>query len=148
MCFFAVKLIFKDISCEKLHMLSILGRYGFRWHSGKPYRTRLRLTRYGLSECHLNPYRTRMYTICISYQTTTLSQYLNTQLVIVSCFCSTQTNEVISLRSHKDCCGWAVDFWPRGRDTCVNLYAQVRSIITRSDPLCQSALVKRTLYFL
>ena len=38
----------------------------FRWHSDKPYRTRLRLVRYGLSECHLNPYRTRMDTICIS----------------------------------------------------------------------------------
>ena len=30
--------------------------------------TRLRLVRYGLSECHLNPYRTQMDTICISYQ--------------------------------------------------------------------------------
>ena len=54
------------ISCEKMHMISILVRYGFRWHSDKPYRTRLRLVRYGLSECHLNPYRTRMDTICIS----------------------------------------------------------------------------------
>ena len=45
------------ISCEKMHMISILVRYGFRWHSDKPYRTRLRLVRYGLSECHLNPYR-------------------------------------------------------------------------------------------
>ena len=67
MRFFVVKLKFKDISCEKMHMLSILVRYGFRWHSDKPYRTRLRLVRYGLSECHLNPYRTRMDTICISY---------------------------------------------------------------------------------
>ena len=39
----------------------------FRWHTDKPYRTRLRLVRYGLSECHLNPYRTRMDVICISY---------------------------------------------------------------------------------
>ena len=67
MCFFVVKLKFKDIACEKMHMLSILARYGFRWHSDKPYRTRLRLVRYGLSECHLNLYRTRMDTICISY---------------------------------------------------------------------------------
>ena len=36
-------------------MASILVLYGFRWHSDKPYRTRLRLVRYGLSECHLNP---------------------------------------------------------------------------------------------
>ena len=55
------------ISCEKMHMASILVLYGFRWHSDKPYRTRLRLVRYGLSECHLNPYRTRMDDICISY---------------------------------------------------------------------------------
>ena len=67
MCFFVVKLKFMVISCEKMHMISILVRYGFRWHSDKPYRTRLRLVRYGLSECHLNPYRTRMDTICISY---------------------------------------------------------------------------------
>ena len=48
-------------------MISILVRYGFRWHSDKPYRTHLRLVRYGLSACQLNPYRTRMDTICISY---------------------------------------------------------------------------------
>ena len=66
MCFFVVKLKFMVISCEKMHMISILVRYGFRWHSDKPYRTRLRLVRYGLSECHLNPCRTRMDTICIS----------------------------------------------------------------------------------
>ena len=58
---------FKVISYKKMHMISILVRNGFRWHSDKPYRTRLRLIRYGLSECHLNPYRTRMDTICISY---------------------------------------------------------------------------------
>ena len=65
--FFVIKLKFKGLSCEKMHMASILVLYGFRWHSVKPYRTRLRLIRYGLSECHLNPYRTRMDTICISY---------------------------------------------------------------------------------
>ena len=46
-----------------------------------------------------------------------------------------QTNDVISLRSHFDCCGWAVDFWPRGRDTCVNLYAQVRTNVRNIIPL-------------
>ena len=66
MCFFVVKLKFMVIWCEKMYMISIIVRYGFRWHSDKPYRTRLRLIRYGLSECHLNPYRTRMDTICIS----------------------------------------------------------------------------------
>ena len=57
-------------------MISILVRYGFRWHSDKPYRTRLRLVRYGLSECHLNPYRTRMDTICISYLHRVCANYI------------------------------------------------------------------------
>jgi hypothetical protein len=39
-----------------------------------------------------------------------------------------QVEEKISFRSHKDCCGWAVDFWPRGRDTCINIYAQVNIV--------------------
>ena len=59
MCFFVVKLKFMVISCEKMHMISILVRYGFRWHSDKPYRQYI--------ELNLNPYRTRMDTICISY---------------------------------------------------------------------------------
>ena len=58
---------FKGISCAKMHMASIIVRYGLRWHSDKPYQTRLRLIRYDLSECHLNPYRTRMDATCISY---------------------------------------------------------------------------------
>ena len=59
----------KDIWCEKMHMASILVRYGCRWHSDKPYLTRLWLVRYDLSECYLNPYRARMDTICISTRT-------------------------------------------------------------------------------
>ena len=50
---------------DDMHMVSIRVRYGFRWHSDKPYRTSRRRVRYGLSECHLNPYRTRMDIICI-----------------------------------------------------------------------------------
>ena len=46
-----------------MHMASILVQYGFRWHSDKPYQTRLRLVRYDLSD----PYRTQMDAICISY---------------------------------------------------------------------------------
>ena len=68
MCFFVVKLKFKVILCEKLHIISILVRYWIIWHSDKPYRTSLRLVRYGLSESHLNPYRTRMDAICLSYK--------------------------------------------------------------------------------
>ena len=45
-------------------MASILMLHGFRWHSDKPYQTRLRLVRYVLSECHLNPYCTQMDAIC------------------------------------------------------------------------------------
>ena len=42
------------------YMASIRVRYGFRWHSDKPYRTSRRRVRYGLSECQLTPYRTSM----------------------------------------------------------------------------------------
>ena len=95
MCFFVVKLKFMVILCEKMHMISILVRYGFRWHSDKPYQTRLRLVRYGLSECHLNPYRTRMDTICISYylDTICISYY---QVV----FSSQQTYELMHCVEH------------------------------------------------
>ena len=55
----------KVIPYGKMHMASILVRIGFRWYYYEPYRTRLRLVRYGLSECHLKPYRTQMDTICI-----------------------------------------------------------------------------------
>ena len=60
---FLMELKFKGMLCEKMHMASILMRYRFIWHSDKPYRTRLQLVRYDLSECHLNPYRTQMDTI-------------------------------------------------------------------------------------
>ena len=78
-----MKLKFKVISCEKMHMISIRVRYGFRWHSDKPYRTRLRLVRHDLSEWHLNPYRTRMDTICISCWTN--SCHLRCQSVLPNC---------------------------------------------------------------
>ena len=37
MHFFVVKLKFKVILCEKMHMISIFVRYGFRWYYDKPY---------------------------------------------------------------------------------------------------------------
>ena len=52
-------------SWDDMHMVSIRVRYGFRWHSDKPYRTNRRRVRYGLSEFHLNPYRKRMDVMCI-----------------------------------------------------------------------------------
>ena len=50
---------------DYMHMASIRVRYGFRWHSVKPYRTSHRPFRYDLSECHLNSYRTRIDVIYI-----------------------------------------------------------------------------------
>ena len=33
--------------------------------------------------------------------------------------------QAIKFRSY--CCGWAVDFWPDGRNTCVNVYADMNN---------------------
>ena len=68
---------------EDMHMVSILVRYGFRWHSDKPYRTSRRRVRYGLSECHLNPYRTRMDIICIFSHGITLNLSFTTTKHII-----------------------------------------------------------------
>ena len=62
-----------------MHMVSIRVRYGFRWHSDKPYRTSRRRVRYGLSECQLNPYRTRMDIICIFSHEITLNLSFTTK---------------------------------------------------------------------
>ena len=66
-----------------MHMVSIRVRYGFRWHSDKPYRTSRRRVRYGLSECHLNPYRTRMDIICIFSHEITINLSFTTKKHII-----------------------------------------------------------------
>ena len=48
-------------------------------------------------------------------------------------------NQAIKFRSY--CCGWAVDFWPDGRNTCVNVYADlensfIQSIAGSMEGLC------------
>ena len=66
-----------------MHMASIRVRYGFRWHSDKPYRTSRRRVQYGLSECHLNTYRTRMDIICIFSHEITLNLSFTTKKCII-----------------------------------------------------------------
>ena len=36
-----------------------------------------------------------------------------------------EADNAIKFRSY--CCGWAVDFWPDGRNTCVNVYADINN---------------------
>ena len=72
MCFFVVKLKFMVISCEKMHMISILVRYGFRWHSDKPYRTPSKPI------SHSNGYH--MHIICNSLSTKCIS---NTMVILM-----------------------------------------------------------------
>ena len=84
-CYYAVDMSIPRASQVPydMHMVSIRVRYGFRWHSDKPYRTSRRRVRYGLSECHLNPYRTRMDIICIFSHEITINLSFTTKKHII-----------------------------------------------------------------
>ena len=70
----------------------------FRWHADKPYRTRLRLVRCGLSACHLNPYRTRMDVTCISSQRNPVSpMYISNMSFRLSPNQNNKNNVIVSI---------------------------------------------------